>query len=59
MAVGLAPEVVDELLECPVGVTEASCDLGTRETIDEIGPEGFVLAVCGVTRSQQELSQVH
>jgi hypothetical protein len=56
LAVGLTPELVHELLECPVGVTEASCDLGTGETIDEIGPESFVLAVCGVTGSPQKLS---
>jgi len=59
LAVGLATELMDELLECPIGVTKASCDLRIGETIDEISPEGFVLAVCDVMGSQQELSQIH
>jgi hypothetical protein len=50
---------VDELLKTTRGISEASGDFGSGELFDKIGPQGFVLAVRRVLRSEKNLSQVH
>ena len=55
----LAAKLVDELLKTTRGISEASGDFGAGELIDEIGPQGLVLAVRRVLRSEKNLSQIH
>jgi hypothetical protein len=57
--VGPLVKLMDELLEAAGGVSEASRDLGSGELLHKTGPQGFVLAVRGVLRSEKDLSQVH
>jgi hypothetical protein len=55
-----APRVLTELMredpEASGGIGEAAGDFGRRELIDEVGPEGFVLAVGRVLGFQKEVS---
>jgi hypothetical protein len=55
----LVAKLVDELLKTTRGLSEASGDFGAGELFDKIGPQGFVLAVRRVLRSEKNLSQVH
>ena len=49
---------MDEDAEAPWGVTEATSGLGAGETVDEEGPEGFVLTVGGVGGLEEEAGEV-
>jgi len=51
--VGLIAELMDEDPKTPRCIAEASGRLGRRETVDEEGPEGFVLPMGGVGGLQE------
>jgi hypothetical protein len=57
VAAGLVAELMDEDAEAPRRVPEPSGRFGRRDTVDEEGPQGFVLPVCGVGGLQEAASQ--
>ena len=57
VAFGLIAELMDEDAKAPRGVAEASGRLGGGETVDEEGPEGFVLSMGGVGGLQEAAGQ--
>lgn len=52
--VGIAAEVMAEDMEGADGVTEVTGGHFGREVIDEIGAEGFIEAVFGMSRLEEE-----
>ena len=57
VAFGLIAELMDEDAKAPRCVAEASGRLGGGETVDEEGPEGFVLPMGGVGGLQEAACQ--
>src|SRR5881409_3690797 len=53
---GLMAELMTEDAESAWRVIEAAGDIGRRQLIQEVGAEGFVLAVQRGLRSEEELS---
>jgi hypothetical protein len=49
-------ELVAKGAKGTVGVAEAACHLGGGESLDKIGAQGFVLALSGSFRSEEETS---
>jgi len=47
-------ELVTQNPEGTRGITEAACGLRRREALDEIGPQGLILAMEGVDRNEEE-----
>ena len=56
---GVLAELVCQLVQAADGVAESRGDICGRNPVDEIGPQGFVLPMRGVLRSQKDLSQIH
>jgi hypothetical protein len=50
----IVAELVAEDPQGTGGIGEAAGDLGARELLDEVSPEGFVLAVEGIFRGEEE-----
>ncbi len=57
VALGLVAELMDEDAKAPRRVPEPSGRLGRRDTVDEEGPQGFVLPMGGVGGLQEPASQ--
>ena len=57
VAFGLIAELMDEDPEAPGCVAEPSGGLGRGETVDEEGPQGFVLPMSGVGGLQEAAGQ--
>jgi hypothetical protein len=49
-------ELMGKDTEAPRGIPEAVGDLSRREILDEVGPEGFILAVSGIRGFEKEAS---
>jgi len=58
LAVGVLAELVDQDAEASRGVTTAAGGFGGREALDEVGAQGFVLAVRGVLRLEEEVGEI-
>ena len=56
VAFGLIAKLMDEDAKAPGRVAEASGHFGRGETVDEEGPEGFVLPMGGVGGLQEPAS---
>jgi hypothetical protein len=52
---GIVAKMVAQDAEGAGGVGEAAGDLGTRELLDEVSAEGFILAVEGDFGGEEEL----
>src|SRR5687767_1757345 len=48
-----------QLMKTADGVTEAFGHDRSRQPLDKIGPQGFVLALRGIGRREKGLSQIH
>ena len=57
VALGLIAKFMDEDAKAAGRVTESSGDFGGRDTVDEEGPEGFVLPMGGVGGLQEAAGQ--
>jgi len=55
---GVLAEVMDEDAKAAGGVTATASGFGRRESFDEEGAEGLVLAVSGVLRLEEEAGEV-
>ena len=55
----LLTELMDELVQAANCIAEAVGNLGAGESVDEIRPQGFILAVSGVSRNKKDLSRIH
>jgi hypothetical protein len=55
---GILAELVDQDAEASRRVSEAFGDLGARESLDEEGAEGFVLALSGVGGFEEDAGEV-
>jgi len=53
-AIGILAEFMGEDPEAPRRISEAVGDFSRREILDEVGPEGFVLAVSGILGFEKE-----
>jgi len=58
LAFGVLAELVDQDAEAARGVAAAAGGLGRGEAFDEEGAEGFVLAMGGVLRLEEEASEI-
>ena len=56
---GIVAELMCQLMQAAHGIAESCGDFRSRNPIDEIGPQGFVLPMRGVLRSQKDLRQIH
>jgi hypothetical protein len=48
-------ELMSEDTKASRRISEAAGDFGRREILDEVGPEGFILAVSGIRRFEKEV----
>ena len=58
LALGVLAELVDQDAEAARGVAAAAGGFGRAEALEEIGAEGFVLAVGGVLWLEEEAGEV-
>jgi hypothetical protein len=56
--IGIAPEVMAEDVESGDGIAEALCDVLGALLLDEVGTEGFVLALFGEAGFEEEAADV-
>lgn len=56
-AIGFAAELVDQGAKTGGGITEACGDLGSWQTFDAVGAEGFVLALGGVAGLEEAVGE--
>jgi hypothetical protein len=59
LPLGVSAELMDQLMKTPDRVAKASGDVGPRQLLNEISPQGFVLSVAGVLWGQKGLGQIH
>jgi hypothetical protein len=57
-AIWILAELVSEDPEASRRIPEAACGFDRREIIDEVGPEGFVLAVSGISGFEKEAGHI-
>jgi hypothetical protein len=57
-AIWMLAELVGEDTEASRRIPEAAGDFNRREIIDEVGPEGFVLAVSGISGFEKEVGHI-
>jgi hypothetical protein len=53
--IGMLTELMGEDPEASRRISEAAGDFGRREVLDEVGPEGFILAVSGIRGFEKEV----
>ena len=58
-SLGVLAKLMHQLVETTQGVPKSSGDFGPGKSFHEIGPQGFVLPMVGVLRSEQDSGQVH
>jgi hypothetical protein len=57
-AIWILAELMGENTEASRGIPEATGDLSRREILDEVGPEGFILAVSGIRGFEKEAGHI-
>jgi hypothetical protein len=54
-AIWMLAELMSEDTEASRRISEAAGDFGRREILDEVGPEGFILAVSGIRGFEKQV----
>jgi hypothetical protein len=57
-AIWILTELVSQDAEASRGIPEAAGDLDRRQILNEVGPEGFVLAVSSIRGSEKEAGHI-
>ena len=59
LSLRVIPKLMGQLVKAARCVAESLGDFGGGQSLDEIGPQGFVLPMGGVLRREKDLGQIH